>query len=208
VLVGGALLGHPGEDVVGGAVQDAHDTPYPVAGERFLQRFDDRDRTGDGRLVGEIDPGGPGRGVQLRTLLGDELLVGGDHRFAVLQGSADQGPGRLDAAHHLDDDVHIIGVNDVRGIVGEDLVGKREATITAEVADDGPRHLQLRAGPRGDVVGLTGEDRDDPGTDGAAAEQADPDDTVQGATSRGGTRRAYSSRWPHRSPAADPRQGA
>ena len=36
--VGGALLGHPGEDVVGRAVDDAHHPADALAGQRLAQR--------------------------------------------------------------------------------------------------------------------------------------------------------------------------
>ena len=51
----GAALGHPGEDEVGGAVDDAEHPADPVAGQRLAQRPQHRDRAGDRGLVVEVD---------------------------------------------------------------------------------------------------------------------------------------------------------
>ena len=42
-------------------------------------------------------------------MLGEELLVGGDDGLAVLEGSAEKLEGVVDAAHGLDDDVNVVG---------------------------------------------------------------------------------------------------
>ena len=81
----GALLGHPGEDVVGRAVDDAHHPADALAGERLAQRPDERDAAGDRRLEEQVDAGAVGRLEQLGADVGEQLLVGGDDRLAGLQ---------------------------------------------------------------------------------------------------------------------------
>ena len=83
VGVARAVLGHPGEDEVGRAVDDAHDPADGLAGERLAQRPDERDAAGDRRLEQEVDAGGVGRGEELGADVGEQLLVGGDDRLAV-----------------------------------------------------------------------------------------------------------------------------
>ena len=48
-------------------------------GEALLDHPDHRDDAGDRRLEAELDPGVAGGVEQLVAVLGDELLVGGDH---------------------------------------------------------------------------------------------------------------------------------
>ena len=61
-----------------------------------------------------------GRGEQLGAVVGQQLLVAGDHRLAGLQRGEDQLAGRLDAADDLDDHVDVGIVDDRGGIGGED----------------------------------------------------------------------------------------
>ena len=92
----GALLGHLGEDVVGGAVDDAEHAADRLAAEALAQGPDDRDAAGDGRLEEQIAAGRVGGGEQLGADVGEQLLVGRDDRLAVLaarRGSA-RGPAR------------------------------------------------------------------------------------------------------------------
>ena len=65
VGVGGAVLGHAGEDVVGGAVDDAHHPADALAHQRLAQRADDRDAAGHRRLEEQVDAGGLGGCEQL-----------------------------------------------------------------------------------------------------------------------------------------------
>ena len=48
-----------------------------------------------------------GGGDQLRPAGGDQLLVGGDHRLARLQGGEHEVAGRVATTHHLDDERHL-----------------------------------------------------------------------------------------------------
>ena len=79
----GALLGHLGEDEVGGAVDDAHHAADRLAAQALAQRADQRDAAGDGGLEQQVDAGVVGGGVQLGADVGEQLLVRGDDRLAV-----------------------------------------------------------------------------------------------------------------------------
>ena len=168
---------HLVEHEVGGAVDDAEHAAHVVAGERLADRAQDRDGAGHGRLVVEVDVVGVGGGVERRAVLGEQRLVGGDHRGAVLHGAQDQAAGRLDAADHLDDDVgagdELLGVRgEQRGV--DRHVGARPLRAAHGDADQ----LELRAHPGGEVVGVLDEPGRDGGPHDAAAEQGD----AQGGT--------------------------
>ena len=168
----GAGRVHLVEDVVGRAVDDAEHLAHVVTGERLAQRPQQRDRAGDRGLVVEVDAVLGGRGVEARAVLGEQRLVGGDDRGAVLHGAQDERAGGLDAADDLDDDV---GARDE--VLG---VGREQRRVDAEVgavaagaahrdADD----LERRADPGGHVVGVLGEQAGDGAADDAGAEQGD-----------------------------------
>ena len=78
-----------------------------VAGQRLAQRPQQRDGAGHRGLVVQVGPELAGRAVEFRAVLGQQRLVRGDHRLAALHRVQQQRPGRLDAADHLDHDVHV-----------------------------------------------------------------------------------------------------
>ena len=170
----GAALVHPGEDEVRGAVDDPEHPQDGVAGERLAQRAQQRDGAGDAGLVVEVGAGRVGRGVQLRTVLGEQGLVRGDHRGAAAQGPAQQRPGRLDPAHDLDDDVDVRPVDQAVEVLGEQLGGQARPALRAGVADADPDQLDRRADPGGEVLGLGEEQPDHLRADDAAAQQRHP----------------------------------
>jgi hypothetical protein len=174
------LLGHAGEDVVGGAVQDPDDARDAVPRERLLERLDDRDGTRHRRLEGEVDAGAARQLGELRPLVRDQLLVGRDHRLAELQGPPHQRRGEAATPHDLDDQVDVVGLDHRHRIVGVDLGRQGQVADLGEVADGHPGDLQPSAGAGGQVLGAAVEDGGDAAADGAAAEQADADDTVHG----------------------------
>ena len=170
----GAALGHPGEDVVGGAVDDAEHPADPVAGQRLAQRPQDRDRPGDRGLVVEVDAVLVGRVEQRRAVLGEQRLVGGDDRGAGLQRGQDQRAGRLDAADDLDDDVDVVPGRQGRGVGGEQRgVDRQVAAVAGDPAYGDAGQLERAADPGGQVVGVRREQPGDLAADGAAAEQRD-----------------------------------
>ena len=84
-----AALFHLGEDVVAGAVEDAVERRDVVARDAFAQHRVDRDAAADAGFHGQVDAGADGAVPDLRPAGGHQFLVGGDHRFAVLNGGFD-----------------------------------------------------------------------------------------------------------------------
>ena len=104
--IGGPLISHAAEDVVGGAIDDAAHPGDAVAAKRLLQGLDDRNAPPHRRLDQHIHPAAEGGGGNLLPMAGDDGLVGGHHRLAGGDGPQDQGSGRLQATHHLHHDLH------------------------------------------------------------------------------------------------------
>ena len=73
------LGGHLVENVVGGAVDDAEHAGHLVADQGLAQRAQERNRTAYSGLEVDVDAPGLGGGVDLRAVLGQQRLVGGDH---------------------------------------------------------------------------------------------------------------------------------
>ncbi len=157
LLVPGAGGVHLVEDEVGGAVDDAEHAVDLVAGEGLAQRADQRDGTGDGGLVVEVPAVDLGGGVQGGAVLGEERLVGGDDRGAVLEGGGDEGAGGLDAADHLDHHVDVAAF-DERGGVGGDQGGVDALPDAVRAADGDPGQFDRGADPRGEVGGVRRHD--------------------------------------------------
>jgi hypothetical protein len=168
------VVGHAGEDVIGGAVDDAHHPADAVTGERLAQRPDQRDATTDRGLEEDVDARALGRLEQLPTMGGDELLVGGDDRLAAHQRLDDEAAGGLDAADDLDHDVDVGVVDHGGGVVGEAASRQRQSPILGEVVDRDARDLERHAGPGLDHVGVVVDEAHERATHVTAAEQSDP----------------------------------
>ncbi len=175
VGVGRARLRHPREDVVGGAVDDAHHAGDALAHQRLAERPDDRDATRDGGLEEEVDAGALGRLEELRPVLGEQLLVAGDDRLARLEGGEDQVPRRLDAADELDDQVDVGVVDDRAGIIGEAIGGEGDGSPLGEVAHGDAGDVEVKAGAGGDGGPLGGDQLDERRADVAAPQHTHPD---------------------------------
>ena len=169
-----AGVGHVGEDVVGGAVDDAHHPADAVAGERLAQRADERDATADRRLEEDVDARALGGLEQLPPVGGDELLVGGDHRLAAHQRLDDEAAGGLDAADDLHHDVDVGVVDHRSGVVGEAPARQRQVAVLGEVVHRHPGHLERHAGARLDHVGVVVDEAHECTTHVTTAEDPDP----------------------------------
>ena len=169
----GAVLGHPGEDVVGRAVHDAHHPRDALADERVAQHPDERDPAGYGRFEGQVDAMGGRQCKELLADVGDQLLVGGHDGLAGLEGGGDQMPGRLDAAHRLDDHVHVVGDHQRLAVACQDTVGKRYQSLGAEIADGDTADREVEGGAFREVGGIALQQRDEGRPDVAAAQDAD-----------------------------------
>ena len=169
-----AGVGHVGEDVVGGAVDDAHHPADAVAGERLAQRADERDATAHRRLEQDVDARALGGLEQLATVGGDELLVRGDHGLAAHERFDDEAPGRFDAADDLHHDVDVGIVDHRRGVVGEAPARQRQVAVLGEVVHRHPGHLERHPGARLDHVGVVVDEAHERAAHVTAAEDPDP----------------------------------
>ena len=132
------LGGHLVEDVVGGAVDDAEHARHLVSDEGFTQWLEERNSTAHGSLKVDIDALGFGGRIDLRTILGQQRLVGGDHGGAGFDGGKHELAGHGGAADELDDDVRVGG--HAQSIGGDDgLVDPRELLgfLRVEAGDAG-----------------------------------------------------------------------
>jgi hypothetical protein len=108
-------------------------------------------------------------------MLGDELLVGGDHVLARLQRCFHEGSRGLDAADDLDHHPDIGVVEQVLGVRGQQLgrqpgrVALRGVYVCHLAQMD--RYARLPT----QVLDLLGEQLDDPAADGSAADDSDSD---------------------------------
>ena len=154
VGVRGARLGHPGEDVVGGAVDDAHHAGDALPHQRLAERTDDRDAPGHRRLEEQVDPGALGGLEELGPVLGEQLLVAGDHGLAGLEGGEDQLAGRFHPADELDHEVDVGVVDDAGRVGGEEVGREGDRARLGEVAhrDPGDLEAQARAGLDGGAL--------------------------------------------------------
>src|SRR5206468_9811161 len=148
----------------------------PVGDQAFLDRADQRDAAGHGRLEREGHPTPARLVVELGAVVGKERLVGGDHVLAGGERLQDEGPGRLEAADQLDDDVDRRIVEDPRGVRRHRKLGQVETLATAGDVDVGDRaEPQPAAGALFQGGALRVEDLDDAGADRAETEQSDSD---------------------------------
>ena len=160
---------HLVQDEVGGAVDDAQHAGDPVAGEAVADGAQDGDGAGHGGLVGQLDAGLVRLLVEGRAVLGQQRLVAGDHAGAVPHRGQDQGPGRLDPAHQLDDEVGVLDQG--LGVGGEQLARQFDVARGVDVAHGDAAQLQAGAGAGGQHVGVVKENPRHLGPDVATAQQ-------------------------------------
>jgi hypothetical protein len=152
LLVRGAVLGHAGQDEIGGAVDDAGDPGDALAGQRLAQRPDQRDGARHRRFEQDVDAGGVGHVEDLGADVGQQLLVGADDGLARLEGVEGEGAGGLDAADHLHDHVDGRVVDHGAGVVGDDAFSQLDRAGLGHIAHRHPGHLEAQAGAGVDVV--------------------------------------------------------
>ena len=109
---------------------------------------------------------------------GDEGLVAGDDARTGLEGSQDEGAGRLNASDELDDQV--VPGGDGGDVVGEKVPADRGVPRSVDVAHGDARDLKARTGAGGEVIGLLGEQTNHLAADGPGAEDADGEGALGG----------------------------
>ncbi len=181
----GAFLRHLGEDEVGGAVDDPHHTGDRLAAQALAQHADDRDAAGNGGFEQQVDTGVVADTEQLGADVGQQLLVGGDDRFARTQRVGDELARRLDAADHFDDEVDARVRHHGVGVAGEHTFGEVHIALAAEVTDGHRAHLQPHAGASLDGRLLRGHQVDERRSDVAASQHSDPHELCHGRKATG-----------------------
>ena len=174
VDVGGPAGGHAAEDVVGGAVDDAHDAPHRLAGQGLPQCPDDGDGTAHRRLEQQVHAAGAGRGRQFGTVRGDDLLVGGDDRLAGRHCRQQELPRRFMTAdelhHHVD-----VGIRHDGGRVAGEQVRRHARSGALGAADRHGDRSEFHAAARRDVGPALRQQPHERRSDRAAAQDADAD---------------------------------
>ena len=174
----GTLFVHAVEDVVGRAVDDAHDPLHAVAGERVAQRADDRDGACRGRLVVHLGAHLVGGVEELGTVGREQRLVRRHDVGARVDRLQQVLPRRLDASHELD---HDVGADDERlGIRREELARQVDVAGRIDVADGDPDELESGSGAVGELVAVLAQQRCDLRAHGSGAEERDAQAAVVG----------------------------
>ena len=112
--------------------------------------------------------------MDLLAVLRQQRLVGGDDRLAAFHRGQDQRAGRLDAADHLDHDVHV-GPGRQPHRVGRQQRGVDAGTRVRQPPHRDAGELEPRAGPHREFGRLRAQQPGDLGADDAAAEQRHPE---------------------------------
>ena len=176
-----AFLAHAGEDVVGGAVDNAVDVADAVGLQAFLQRVDDGDGPAHRRLVIQARAALLGGLLQLVPVQGKGDLIGRDHGFAALQRLADPPVGGLLTAQELQHDGDFGIVQHILHAVGQNAVGKVDIALLVEGAHQHPFDRKAKARAVRDVVGKAIEQLPHAPAHVAAAQKADGNGSLHGS---------------------------
>lgn len=130
-----ALMGHAGEDVVGGAVDDAGDAGDAVGAEGLLEGLDDGDAAADGSFEQDVDACFFGGGEEFVAVEGDRCFIGSNHMLAMLNSFEHEAAGGFEAADDFNDDVDVGVGDDGVEIGGEAIGGEVDVAGLVEGAD-------------------------------------------------------------------------
>ena len=191
LVIAGPTLVHGVEDVVGGAVDDAHDGLNLVASQGAQQRADDRDGRGDGGLEEEVSAGGFGSLRKLTGVGSDEGLVRSDHGLAGLQGRVDDLAWVVDPADDFDDQVDVLALRQGERIVSQQL-GVNPLARAGQIGDRDAADLQGPADTGRELVGTLVEQSVNLSTDCAHTQQCNTNSGVESFTRADGGRRCIS----------------
>ena len=108
---------HLREDVVGGAVQDAHDGEDSVGHQALFQSLDHRNSAADTGLEANLHPLLGRCGKDVASFLGQQGLVGGHHVLAGSNSLHHKGFGRFNAADQFDDDIDIRIIDQLHSVL-------------------------------------------------------------------------------------------
>ncbi len=185
-----AFVGHTGQDVVAGPVDDAPHRTNVIGGERLSNDADHGDGASDRGLEIQIAAIGRGKVEQSRAALGQERLVRGDDVLLRLQRRAHQTFCNIDATDELDDDIDVVAFGELERVV-EQGNGRIERANDAEPDGVLVRHCGKadgRARSRANDVRVLEQDLHEALTDHAAATDSNPNFAYQSSTSEKRTR--------------------
>ena len=175
LAVAGALLGHAGEDEVGGAVDDAHDAADVLARQRLAQRAQDRDATGDRGLEQQVDAGRPTppRSSSAPWLASSSLLAVTTGLPAAMAARISSRAGSMPPMTSTT--TSIVGIGHHLGrIAGEDRLVEVDRALAGEAAHRHLGDLEPGAGAGGDLVAPGLDQLHQGRADVAAAQHAHP----------------------------------
>ena len=155
-------------------MDDAGQPLDAVGGEAFAQRLDDGDAARHRRLERDHHAPGLRRGEDLVAVLGDQMLVGGDHVLAVGNRLHHQLARGFQAADQLDHDVDIGVVDHVEGIGRQRQVARQRLRFI-EVAHRGTQHADFTPRAAGDFFGVAAQHGQRAAANRSQAQQADVD---------------------------------
>ncbi len=167
------VLLHAREDVIAGAVEDAVDTLEGIAGEPLAQRLHDRDGAADRGFEIERHVMLLGERGELAAVLGEQRLVGGDHRFAGLKRRSDRAVRRIaGAADQFDEHVDIGRAGERRRIGKPFHIFQIDAAVFAARARADRDDLDAASATRGERLLLARDLGDQGGADRAQSGDA------------------------------------
>ena len=170
-----AFRRHPGQDIVGGSVDDTHNMLDMIGDQRTLQGVDHRDRPADAGLIVQAGPGLPRHGPQLVPVQAQGHLVGRYHGLSVFQRPQHEGGRRLLAAQEFADDFNLRILQDVGRLGGQHLFRHLFAAVDLFVQHQGFFHLQGNPRPLLQLAAEFPDQIPDAAADVAQAQQAQND---------------------------------
>ncbi len=147
---------HFGQDVVGGAVDDAGHPHDGVTGQRLGQRADHWNGARHRGFEIQVNVCALGRLSQFAGGLSEQCLVGGHDRLTAFQRAENRLVRGLDRTHQLDDDVDIVPRNQRVDVVGEQLDG--HPAVCSHPAHADAAQFQRRTDAGGQVRGALLDD--------------------------------------------------
>ena len=115
------FVSHLGQHIVGGAVHDTHDRGNLIGCHTGFQRSDDRNTAADAGLKHKVAVVLMCQREQLGAEFGQNVLVGSNNMLAVGKGSGDKFLGRMLAAQQLNDNINILILKHLIGVVGKNI---------------------------------------------------------------------------------------
>lgn len=185
ILVAEAGLGHAGEDVVAGAVDDAVDGDDVIADEAFLEDLNDGDAPGDSGFEVDGHAAFLGEGEEFLAALGEEGFVAGDDDFFGAESGADEFVGLRGSADEFDDDLDVGICDEVAPVGGEEVGGDVDVAGAGEIADSDFFDLDISPGALGDEGAVAVEVFVDARSDVAETGETDLDNTRGGGERHG-----------------------